>query len=314
MNTRSVARDVIRHVFSALLLNRATAPLYNHLFERSPHRITDLMNRLHIQPDFDMIWTIRLMNGCSVRVPVCAGDPRSWEFATAYHWHDVGIRVLEHAFLSKVRASGKEAAVLDVGGNMGVRSLLPLSMGFQSIIFEPNQGLRGFSEQLFQRNGFNRYEIVNVCISDQNGTSPFYLSANSYGSSLDRQWPALGTGMSAIDVNVTTLDHWLSGRPEVARKVALVKIDVEGAELKVLSGARMFITSRRPHLIVEVCDHYDNRRKVAQFLEQTGYRIFLIKNTDRIALQPLDSDDFVEVKSSTNFFIVPSENDLVNLI
>jgi FkbM family methyltransferase len=309
MNPRSVVRDLIRRSFAAVMLTRATAPFYNQLFEQSPHWLADILNRLHTQPNFDMIWTVRLMNGHRVRTLVDADNPRSWEFATAYHWHDVGIRVLEYVLLLGSHTADRKAVVFDIGANMGVRSLLPLSMGIQTILFEPNCALRGFSEDVFRRNGFEHYEIVNVCLSDQDGVAPFYLSTNSYGSSLDRQWPALDADATKIDTKVTTLDRWISERSEIAGKAALVKIDVEGAELKVLSGARDFISSAKPQLIVEVSSSPNNRKRVAQFCEDIGYHIFLIENTDHPSLHKLDSDQFVQAQTSANFFMTHAEQE-----
>ena len=80
--------------------------LYERLYERSPHRIADLIVRLQTQPKFDLLWTTRLMNGRTVRIQVHAENPRSWEFAHAYHWHDVEIRDLEWALLRRFTDEG----------------------------------------------------------------------------------------------------------------------------------------------------------------------------------------------------------------
>jgi hypothetical protein len=50
----------------------------------------------------------------------------------------------------------------------------------------------------------------------------------------------------------------------------VVKVDVEGAELEVLAGARGLLASRRPHLIVEVHSR-ELERRCGDFLLELGY-------------------------------------------
>ena len=68
------------------------------------------------------------------------------------------------------------------------------------------------------------------------------------GVEADGHRPVLA-GRELIQVPATTLDEFIAaGNPPPQ----LVKIDVEGGESEVLSGARALFTARRPLLIVEV--------------------------------------------------------------
>ena len=51
----------------------------------------------------------------------------------------------------------------------------------------------------------------------------------------------------------------------------LIKIDVDRAELSVLTGARVLLETRRPHLIVEV-HSWDLEQACAELLKELGYR------------------------------------------
>lgn len=144
MGIRPKLRRLIRRGFAVILLNRRTVQLYNKIFETSPYWLANLFIRLHTRPNFDFIWSTRLLNGNTIQIPVCADNRRSWEFAHTYHWPDVGVRNLEHALLSKLCNDGNEVVFLDIGANMGIRSLEPLSMGIHSVLFEPNCRLRQF--------------------------------------------------------------------------------------------------------------------------------------------------------------------------
>jgi len=56
-------------------------------------------------------------------------------------------------------------------------------------------------------------------------------------------------GRDGVPVPAVTLDALLAGE---TRKVALIKIDVQGAEIRVLMGAENVLTRDRPALLVEV--------------------------------------------------------------
>ena len=69
-------------------------------------------------------------------------------------------------------------------------------------------------------------------------------------------------------VEVLPLDEILSMNQ--IKRVAAIKIDAEGFELKVLSGATEILRRSRPDLIVEILD-FNLLLKVSLFLEGFGY-------------------------------------------
>ncbi len=130
-------------------------------------------------------------------------------------------------------------------------------------------------------------------------------------SSLDRAWLCGCETPTEIDVEVTTLDRWLLARPDMGERTAIVKIDVEGAEYQVLTGARNFISERRPQMIVEVSGARSNRASVLEFCKEVDYRIFLIKETDRLALEPLDEKKFITSAFASNCFMIDANQELL---
>jgi hypothetical protein len=79
---------------------------------------------------------------------------------------------------------------------------------------------------------------------------------------------------------------------------AVVKIDVEGAELAVLEGMRETIRRHRPAII---CELHDTHREFVAFMEEAGYRLINLEGTipvgeagasaHALALPPLDPGD-----------------------
>jgi len=60
-------------------------------------------------------------------------------------------------------------------------------------------------------------------------------------------------------------------------KVDVIKIDVEGAEIEVLKGAKNLLESDKPILIIEVLNDI-NLLRVKNMLKRYGYKIMHIEN------------------------------------
>jgi hypothetical protein len=113
--------------------------------------------------------------------------------------------------------------------------------------------------------GINAYlreqrNIVTVpaAVADHDGTAAFELASSLQGK--------LSDGGQA-SVPVVTLDSWLAAHD--GRPPHVVKIDVEGAEERVLRGMRDILPTARPSLIIEL---HGTNSVVADLLDDVGYR------------------------------------------
>ena len=149
----------------------------------------------------------------------------------------------------------------DVGANMGTYTLPAAAhnLNLRCYAFEPSQEvLKSLRRNVaLNPNLEDRIEVVPVAVGD--GTDPltFVESSNPGNSGLGHclepasQPPAGGGGERGYQVVQTTVDHFMKERG--LRHVDVVKLDVEGAELKALRGAEHTLScgSRPPVMLVE---------------------------------------------------------------
>lgn len=136
-----------------------------------------------------------------------------------------------------LRGIDSGSLVIDCGANIGDITALFLGRGAQVICFEPDP--MAFSA-LQKRFGDNpRIRLINSAVSDQNGKASFYLHKDrrdgggeeyTVSSSLLREKKNVDA-QKGIVVELTDLSEYVSA---LGRKVDVLKLDVEGAEISIL--------------------------------------------------------------------------------
>jgi len=136
--------------------------------------------------------------------------------------------------------------VIDVGANIGyfaLRFAAWVEDGGKVIALEPEAGNYAELQRAVERCG--RSAVVETCqvaVADASGTG--FLELHRWHPGDHR----LGT--RGVAVAVTTLDELLRARGWPA--VSLIKIDVQGAEARVLAGAAELLRRSRPVMFIEV--------------------------------------------------------------
>lgn len=133
---------------------------------------------------------------------------------------------------------------VDVGANIGYFSTLGARLvgpAGRVIAFEPHEGARATLGAMLQRNQVaDMVEIVPVALAERE--ADFMLYTNDEFTSYSTLEPDLSPMRSvasfhpAAVVHAATLDGWLAARPDIAGRVRCIKIDVEGAEARVIAG------------------------------------------------------------------------------
>jgi FkbM family methyltransferase len=160
-------------------------------------------------------------------------------------------------FIERLRPG---ALFVDIGANHGYFSMLAaaiVGLDGRVIAFEPNPAVFSQLEGHIRANGFeSRVTAVPVALADAPAVdAPLYVSqlaTNSGVSSLTPFEESLESGAlsrtATVPVQVDTFDRWHAAHGAPA--VDLMKIDVEGAEAKVIQGMTRALASRRIAAII----------------------------------------------------------------
>ncbi len=180
------------------------------------------------------------------------------------------------AVLKKLLKPGDIA--VDVGANIGYFSLLfSQCVGSSGRVFsyEPVPRLASILRNNAELNGFDQITLSSLALSDHDGRALFHVGPedNSGLSSLRLPRGSIAT----LDVELARFDKIFND----ANDIALVKIDVEGAELAVLRGMEGYLCNRRPYLLVEVTDKFlkemgDDEQGLLAFMLGFGYFCYVI--------------------------------------
>lgn len=164
---------------------------------------------------------------------------------------------------------------LDVGANVGYYSMLALDVVGPSgdvHAFEVDDRPLHCLRKTKQAYRLGNFTIHAVAVGDRTGTVRFHQDKDSGHSRLAQH----GEGFA---VPMTTLDDWCVQAN--FSNIRAIKMDIEGAEILALRGARRLIEKHRP---VWICEAWDSDSvssgggTVAQFLEPLGYRIEQLRN------------------------------------
>jgi FkbM family methyltransferase len=197
--------------------------------------------------------------------------PRFWFRAVRARFRD---QRAEIAALMSAIAPGE--AALDVGANKG--SFLPwLSRAAgktgRVFAFEPQPDLAAYLTRVCRAAGLGNVEVNAAGVSDRVGTRVLRIPGEagpSPGASLETSVAEHSPGRD-VTIPVVSLDDSLR---EESRRVAAIKIDVEGHELSVLRGAAGILERHAPVLVVESEERHagaGNLVAVLAFFAERGY-------------------------------------------
>lgn len=168
-------------------------------------------------------------------------------------------------FLSPIAPQIQNGAALDIGANIGNHAIFLARMFKEVHAFEPNP----FTFKLLD---FNTSFSTNIRsysygLSDQQGEFELFECFYNHGKSSIKQ----NTGDGSVMVPIKVLDD----TEVTSEDIVLMKIDVEGLEENVLSGAERTIEKHQPVIVFEQHrdDFLNGTTDVIAQLSAKGYRM-----------------------------------------
>lgn len=161
---------------------------------------------------------------------------------------------------------------VDVGAHIGIYTVaaaLTLRGRGRVLAFEPNPAARLQLEENLRLNDCDNVIVSGRAVADGVGETFLHVpdTPDPSFSSLER---GRFTEGERVRVETTTLDREIES---VGMRPAVVKVDVEGAELRVLAGMGRTLEAR-PVLLVEVSA--ESGAELERRLEPLGYRAFQV--------------------------------------
>jgi FkbM family methyltransferase len=191
----------------------------------------------------------------------------------------------EFAFLDRVLRPGM--TVVDVGANEGLYTLFAarrVGPSGRVIAVEPSSRERGRLEANLARNRVGNVTVVPHALANAPGSAELKIAPRRHGghNTLGQFVYEGETAIAREKVTVETLDA-LGARLRLVRVDAL-KIDVEGSELRLLSGGRTLLSQRRPIVLIEANEEALRRQgtgteALVDLLLSLDYQIHVFKES-----------------------------------
>ena len=176
----------------------------------------------------------------------------------------------ERATLRRLIAPGM--TVYDIGANIGIYTqFLAKLVGASGrvVAFEPEQ--RNVERLRAAIRQYDQVEVLHAAVSDSSGTLKLYVADDL---NVDHRSYACEEHRPFVEVNAVALDDIVSdrGTPDV------IKMDIQGAELAALRGARRLLSQTSPALLLEYWPYGlrsagEDPQLLVEELESHGYSV-----------------------------------------
>jgi FkbM family methyltransferase len=191
--------------------------------------------------------------------------------------------------------------LLDVGANIGLFALTAAKFGVNTLAIEMMSDNVESLKMSIRRNELINLEVIEAAASDKDGVLK-YDGTSAWG---------------AVSENGKSETRCLTLDSLDLRDVGLVKIDIEGSELEALKGARRFLATAKPDVIIE-CNAWTSgsrgysQREILKTLIELGYSIYRI--CDGNNLWTWDVRDYQEVIYCDYFATLRSKKEIKKLL
>ena len=200
---------------------------------------------------------------------------RSFQFNSTYWWNDASQGLFETEiapYFAALESDFDPSVILDVGAATGQFTVLAAALFPQCDVyaFEPSQRQRILLSRNACINEVENFEVEPFGLwkcADQ-----LAFRTNGAEGSFEPVSRFQGTLSFPEKVRVVSLDDWV--KEKSLKKIDLIKIDAEGAEIEILQGAQATMDRFHPRVLVQAYHLRDGVRtfeRCADILEQHHY-------------------------------------------
>lgn len=187
---------------------------------------------------------------------------------------------------------------LDIGANQGEFTTFAAKRCSRVFAFEPVARNRERLLRNMKLNNFNNVTVIGHGLSDKAGELPIYGADDGYNEGVPTLFQSQGKTKLLETISLTTIDTLY--RDGLLPKFDVAKIDVEGAELMVLRGARDALKASKPHLLMELS--VDTCRAAGYSTEEVLDELFSmgygVQEITKNGLTPLSSNPYCNILAS----------------
>lgn len=170
---------------------------------------------------------------------------------------------------------------LDIGSNVGYVGIMMAKIASEGLVvgFEPDPTNFKRLRENIGYNNLSNIRVHNFGLGEQSAQKNMFVNLINRGGN------CIIEEQSGVEIAIMKLDDFMIR--EALPRVDLVKIDVEGYELKVLRGGMQMLTTYFPVLFIEINDdnlqrYGDSPSELVQFLKNMGYTSFFNSLTQEI--------------------------------
>ncbi len=203
------------------------------------------------------------------------GGLQKYELQSCYMECFQDYRVNGHAYLRPEMKVHQGDIVVDAGGCEGFFARYALIKGAKRVIvLEPCVKLANGLERTFEKEIENgSVVLIKKGLGKRGGQRDLFINENMYCASSVNYIEQEHVKQEMVDID--TLDNVLS---EIgADHIDLIKMDIEGAEMEALEGAKILIEKSRPRMMIATYHGYENSILCRE-------RVLLIRNDYRVRM------------------------------
>lgn len=204
-------------------------------------------------------------------------------------------------FRSKIKPA---MTIIDIGANLGYYTVLASRLvGEQGLVlaFEPEPNFFKLLSKNINRNDIKNVNHYEMAIAEKKGISELHLSDENKGHNSLIYSEELKT---SVNVKTTTLDDFLNS--QIIKKVDIIKMDIEGAEILAIEGMKNTLIKHTPLLFLEFSPHLIaklNRNPIdfLSVLREIGYSVYHINKVRQSLDGVSDFKKFIDSITEGNY-------------